>query len=63
MIENVIVEAGLFVEYSTVIGTDKSLEEVYNERSDLRGIEPERGYIYEEWPMRATLRKYKTGRY
>ncbi|SFH29141.1 hypothetical protein SAMN05660649_04603 [Desulfotomaculum arcticum] len=38
--------------FSIIGGSDKTLEEIYNERPELNGITPERGYIYNEFMHR-----------
>jgi hypothetical protein len=38
--------------------TEKSLEQIYDERPELIGITPEQGYIYNEQFHRNAIRKY-----
>lgn len=37
---------------------DKSLEKIYEDRPELQGISPEKGYIYNEWIYKDRIRKY-----
>jgi len=44
--------------FSIIGGSDKTLEEVYNERPELNGITPDRGYIYNEFAHRNSISRY-----
>ncbi len=44
--------------FSIIGGSDKTLEEIYNEHPELNGITPERGYIYNEFVHRNYISRY-----
>lgn len=46
------------IEYLNGAGLKRPLEEIYKERPELRGITPERGYIYNEYIQRDSIRRY-----
>ncbi len=44
--------------FGIIGGSDKTLEEIYNERPELIGIIPEQGYIYNEFMHRNSISRY-----
>lgn len=56
---------GLFVHYPADLqgfnvsgGTENNLDKIYSERIELQGIDPDKGYIYQEMSHQESIRKY-----
>lgn len=58
IIEEMINGLPIETEPFSIIGTEKSLEEIYEERPELNGISPEEGYVYNRFSHIHNFRKY-----
>jgi len=47
-----------FDSFSVIHGAETDLKKIYEQRPELIGISPEKGYVYEEFTHSYTIRKY-----
>ncbi len=48
----------LFDYFTVVGGTEQDLQKIYRERPELVGIDPHRGYIYNQFSHKESIRRY-----
>ena len=47
-----------FERFSVVGGQERDLNKIYEERPELRGIDPKKGYVYNEFYFRNDIARY-----